>query len=119
MAERGVVRLTPEGIATAFTVPASPDPGEGALLTRAITAGPSGALWVFVTGRKTGAIEEVTTDVRFVARYPVGDEPPPGGLIAGPDGNLWFTEYQSRRAGRMTPTGQLTTFALPTDSASD
>jgi virginiamycin B lyase len=34
-----------------------------------------------------------------------------GGLVAGPDGNLWFTE--GARIGRLTPGGDVTEFALP------
>ena len=40
-----------------------------------------------------------------------------GGLVAGPDGNLWFTE--GAHIGRLTAGGNLTEFALPAgDSAS-
>ncbi|HEY1353424.1 MAG TPA: PQQ-binding-like beta-propeller repeat protein [Ktedonobacteraceae bacterium] len=48
----------------------------------------------------------------------------PGALTAGPDGNLWFTVFpaaqssvepssQIGKIGRITPLGQITTFALP------
>jgi virginiamycin B lyase len=37
----------------------------------------------------------------------------PAGIVTGPDGNLWFTEKQAGRIGRMTPSGTLTEFALP------
>src|SRR5579885_3133497 len=37
----------------------------------------------------------------------------PEGIVAGPDGNLWFTEYQSSKIGRITPSGTITEFALP------
>jgi streptogramin lyase len=33
----------------------------------------------------------------------------PGGIVAGPDGNLWFTE-QNGGIGRITPVGQVTEF---------
>jgi streptogramin lyase len=36
----------------------------------------------------------------------------PGGMTAGPDGNLWFTESIAQ-IGRITPTGQITEFPLP------
>src|SRR5262249_16717308 len=38
-----------------------------------------------------------------------------GGLTAGPDGNLWFTEqgYNGDKIGRITPTDTLIEFALP------
>jgi virginiamycin B lyase len=37
----------------------------------------------------------------------------PNGIVAGADGDLWFTELGSQRIGRMTPDGDLTEFALP------
>jgi hypothetical protein len=37
-----------------------------------------------------------------------------GGITAGPDGNLWFTEFQESRLGRITPSGAITEFPLPT-----
>jgi len=41
----------------------------------------------------------------------------PDGIIGGPEGNLWFTEYNSSKIGRITPGGKVTEFALPTGSA--
>jgi len=42
----------------------------------------------------------------------------PLGVTAGPDGNLWFTEYSANQIGRITPSGAITEFAIPTaDSA--
>ena len=37
----------------------------------------------------------------------------PGGITAGPDGNLWFTELTANKIGRITPTGVITEFPLP------
>src|SRR5664279_4156513 len=34
----------------------------------------------------------------------------PTSIAAGPDGNLWFTEYTGSRIGRITPTGVVTEF---------
>ncbi len=40
-----------------------------------------------------------------------------GDITAGPDGNLWFTEFESAsgtgQIGRITPGGQVTLFPLP------
>src|SRR3984893_18015967 len=36
----------------------------------------------------------------------------PDFITAGPDGNLWFTEYDSNRIGRMTPLGVVTEFRV-------
>jgi streptogramin lyase len=38
----------------------------------------------------------------------------PWGIVAGPDGNLWFTENYGNRIGRITPVGTITEFPLPT-----
>jgi streptogramin lyase len=51
--------------------------------------------------------------------------PTPGGtfrsgpvdIITGPDGNLWFTERSGRAIGRITPSGDITEFLLPTSNA--
>ncbi len=47
-----------------------------------------------------------------VAEFPLHKRGRPGGtpwtIIAGPDGNLWFTEYEPARIGRITPRGKIT-----------
>ena len=40
----------------------------------------------------------------------------PDGITTGPDGNLWFTEYNG---GRITPPGEVTEFAARGASAID
>lgn len=47
---------------------------------------------------------------------PAGD----GGnaIASGPDGNMWFTNNANNSIGRITPTGAVTYFAVPTTSAS-
>ncbi len=35
-------------------------------------------------------------------------------VAAGPDGNIWFTEQDNNKVGKMTPTGAVTEFTLPT-----
>src|SRR5436190_24238414 len=36
----------------------------------------------------------------------------PRAITAGPDGNLWFTEFFGNRIGRITPAGSVTEFAV-------
>jgi virginiamycin B lyase len=36
-----------------------------------------------------------------------------GGIVAGSDGNLWFTESNAKKIGRITPTGQVAEFSIP------
>jgi virginiamycin B lyase len=45
----------------------------------------------------------------------VSPDSQPNDLVAGPDGNMWFTESTDRGAviGRITPAGKITKFALP------
>ncbi len=40
----------------------------------------------------------------------------PVGIAAGPDGNLWFTEFGGT-IGRISPSGTITEFPLPSGSA--
>jgi streptogramin lyase len=35
-------------------------------------------------------------------------------IAAGPDGALWFTEYNGNKIGRITTTGTITEFTIPT-----
>ena len=41
----------------------------------------------------------------------------PSGIAAGPDGNLWFTESNGNRIGRITTAGVVTEFPIPTASS--
>ncbi len=41
----------------------------------------------------------------------------PVDITAGPDGNLWFTERNGAAIGRITPSGTITEFPLPTEGA--
>jgi len=38
----------------------------------------------------------------------------PTSITTGPDGNLWFTEYEGDNIGRITPNGTITEFPIPT-----
>ena len=49
--------------------------------------------------------------------YPIPTDTQPETIVAGPDGNLWFTEYRGNKIGRITPTGQIDEFAVPTGGA--
>jgi streptogramin lyase len=45
----------------------------------------------------------------------------PGGwqrdITAGPDGNIWFTEENANKIGRLSPLGDLTEFTIPTPNS--
>jgi hypothetical protein len=82
--------------------------------------GPDGNLWF------TGAnfdqnhllyIGKVTPS-GVVSSYPVPTpDSAPGGIVAGLDGNLWFTEIVGNKIGRITPAGVVSEFPLPTPNS--
>ena len=47
--------------------------------------------------------------------YPIPTAPSGAeGITSGPDGNLWFTEWDGNKIGRITPTGSITEYPTPT-----
>ena len=48
-----------------------------------------------------------------VTEYSTGITPQagPDHIVLGPDGNLWFTELQGNRLGRVTPSGAITEYS--------
>ncbi len=89
---------------------------------RGITAGPDGNLWFteFQGTNVVNNIGRITTKGQITefplpthCESPLGCEP--FGITAGPDGNLWFTESQGNKIGRITPAGVVTgEFLIPT-----
>jgi hypothetical protein len=61
----------------------------------------------------------VITEFLMPTQYPgVGSTDTTTGtyIVAGPDGNVWFTERISGKVGRITPAGVITEFKLPTSA---
>ena len=87
-----VLRLTPKGKVTAFTVGFGPT---------WICVGPDKALWFAERG--ANAIGRLTTGgkyTEFPTGYKYGD---PSGFALGPDGALWFSDFDDRFGiGRIT-----------------
>jgi virginiamycin B lyase len=132
---RKIGHITSTGALTEFTVPlparASPSVGPlgfGPVLESSelpgpgsITAGPDGNIWftnggndVGVSGVYGGQIDRITP-TGTVGEYQIpSPNSQPNDLVAGPDGNLWFTENTLHGGviGRITPGGAITTFAL-------
>jgi streptogramin lyase len=115
----GVIgRITPTGAVTEFPMPVQLAAG-----ANSIAAGPDGNLWATANGGKPGAPDGIVriTPAGQVAGYSAGDNPGsdgfgtgPESITAGPDGNLWFTEFWTNRIGRLSPAGVLTEFPIPT-----
>ncbi len=60
----------------------------------------------------------VTVDMTRITEYPVPTTSAgPLGIASGPDGNLWFTEYNAGKIGKITTAGAITEFPIPTSPA--
>lgn len=105
-------KVTPGGRITEFRFAGN----LGVLLTGtdAIARGPRGVLWFAFQGQGPGDVSEfgrITGDGR-VKRFPVSfSQIEVLGIVAGPDGNLWFNNLVDGSVGRITPSGALTEFA--------
>ena len=109
--QNAVVRLTPAGAFTFFTIPTPAANPQG------ITRGPDGALWFAENGvSQIGRIDTIGNITEFG-----GLTGRPGRITLGPDGNLWFTELFDSRIGRLTPANgavsefQVTQLSQPSD----
>lgn len=52
-----------------------------------------------------------------ISEYALPSLSGPVGIVAGPDGNLWFAEENGNNIGRITPTGAITEFSVPTSAS--
>jgi virginiamycin B lyase len=84
-----------------------------------ITSGPDGNLWFtqydeaivpdfvsdFVNAVSSSRIGMINPTTHAVAEFPLPTaDAGPGGITAGPDGNLWFTEFNGSQIGMINPT---------------
>src|SRR5919204_3218853 len=87
-----------------------------------IVAGPDGNVWVVAGGGGRGKPDWIlrVTPAGQITPFSAGDNlggglgSGPESITLGPDGNLWFDEFWTNRIGRLTPSGSLTEFAIPT-----
>lgn len=56
-----------------------------------------------------GSVESAS--VATITEFPLPTGGSPDGITAGPDGNLWFTEFSAGKIGRITTTGAITEFS--------
>src|SRR5579871_1405222 len=49
-----------------------------------------------------------------ITEFPVSSGKNLQAITVGPDGNLWFTDSNGNQIGRMTPSGTVTLYPIPT-----
>jgi virginiamycin B lyase len=114
-----IYRTTTTGTTTSFET--------GEPMT-AVTTGPDGALWFtaghFVDFLNQSALDKIrritTSGTETLFPLPTPDAVGQGGLpgiVAGPDGALWFTDIGNNKIGRITTAGAITEFPVPTANA--
>ena len=105
--------MTPTGAVTTQTLPAASMSQVNALIIA-----PDGTVWYTrttgVDGRighidAAGKISEYTVDQAQNLAWNPGQ---PTGLAYGPDGNIWFTAPGTDTVGKVTPTGQVTSYVV-------
>src|SRR5262245_59677764 len=87
----------------------------------AITAGPDGNLWFSsALNDRIGRVDPDLVDTDLTSAITTFTDPGgaastdrPRGIVAGPDGNVWYAAIDSDRIGRITPAGAITTFLDP------
>jgi streptogramin lyase len=117
-----VGRVSPSGQITQFSVDLELVGG-----AQTIAAGPDGNMYVNASSGGGGKPDFIlrVTPAGEITRLSAGSVPAsqgfgtgPESITAGPDGNLWFTEFWANRVGRLTPSGSLTEFTIPTAESS-
>ena len=113
--------MTPSGQVTTIPLSAAVVGAGG------ITTGPDGNLWITETIDTTNAMGIVTaigqigqiTSAGVLTEFPTTSAYRSGGagIARGADGNLWFTEYDAARIGRISRTGVFTDFIVPGPTA--
>ena len=99
-------RITTAGVITEFPIPTASSYPTASRPARTATCG----------SPKLGQPDRPDHDGRRHHRVPDshGRTAGPGGIAAGPDGNLWFTEGNGNQIGRITTAGVITEFPIPT-----
>ena len=114
-------RITTAGVITEFPVPAPPLAGS-ASGPSGLAFGPDGNLWFDYASPIASCGEGTASDIMvmstagsILATYatPTADSGP-ALIIAGPDGNMWFGEDNANKMGRITMSGVITEFPIPT-----
>jgi streptogramin lyase len=105
------------------TITEFPLPGDAGKYPYTITTGPDGNLWftwqstpayangIGVPGAAFGRMTPTGSVTEFEVPTAASE---PLSIVAGPDGNVWITEFQAGKIARVTRKGVITEFAIPT-----
>jgi virginiamycin B lyase len=105
-----VGRISAAGAVTTYALP-----GDQFTAPDFITAGPDGGLW-FTRRGQADLIARMSVSGQYT-EYALPHLTGPTGIVGGPDGALWFTESVANRIGRITPSGQVREYTLPSAPA--
>jgi streptogramin lyase len=86
-------KITTAGVITEYSLPVT----TGAMYT--ITTGADGNLWFSMTNDRIGRI----TTSGVITEFPLETGAHPEAIAAGPESNLWFTEWGRKKIGSITP----------------
>jgi virginiamycin B lyase len=112
-----VVRMTPGGVLTQFSIPENDSRADNELAD-GIAVGPDGNLWFTQLGSVIGVL---TPSGSFVAQYPVRragtQNPGAAGITLGPDGKVYFTGRASNTIGYLVPPADFGFYRIPSPRA--
>jgi streptogramin lyase len=110
-------RITTDGTITLFYLPevgCPPPGGHNYGNPQGVAVGSDGALWLGLgSGYGMMRFDIETEEFNYVPIAPCGTPTIVGGITTGPDGNLWAQNYGFAQLYRVSPAGDVTTFAFP------
>jgi streptogramin lyase len=98
-------KISQAGVITEYTIPSGTTGDD-------IAPGASGFLWF----SEASSIGKISVG-GHVTEYPLSVGSDAIGLSKGPDGNMWFADASLNKIGKITPTGTVTEFTVPTSNA--
>ncbi|HSZ69455.1 MAG TPA: IPT/TIG domain-containing protein [Solirubrobacteraceae bacterium] len=78
-----------------------------------IAPGPEEHLWFSSTTGSVSGLGQMTTAGTILHEYTLSEQDFPEAIAEGADHNMWFTEWNKSKIGRITPSGTITEYALP------
>lgn len=80
---------------------------------KGIASGPEEHMWFASTTASASGLGQMTTSGTILDEYTLSKEAFPEAIAEGSDHNMWFTEWNSGKIGKITPSGTVTEYSLP------